>query len=181
MPHDRVADFAHGNLERIAQRGIDVAHAQRHGEIVNTLDGEMHIPFQGSLCPQKGLGLRDDRGQIRKPLRQRRGREARHAFACRRLLGALGRSNHGLRIGLGKTARVFDQNQTAAAVATDSARVRSYASPSGKSDQISGSGRGSLDMHFTGLEPDDLSSNRHPAPAFFLNTARRRIRPRRAA
>ena len=116
MPHDRVADFAHGSLKRIAERSIDVAHTQRHGDIVNALDGEMHVALQRPLRPQKRLGLRDDGGQIRKPLRQRRGREARHAFARRKLLGALDRPDDRLRIRLDKAAGVFDQDETAAAV-----------------------------------------------------------------
>jgi hypothetical protein len=92
------------------------AHAQRHGDIVNALDSEMHVPLQGPLRPQKRLGLGDTGCQIRKPLRQRRGREARHTFARHGLLGGLDREADGPRIGLRKAAGVFDQNEAAAAV-----------------------------------------------------------------
>ena len=92
MPHDRVADFAHGSLERIAERSVDVAHAQRHGDIVNALDSEMHVPLQGPLRPQKRLGLGDDGCQIRKPLASAAGaRLGTRSLATGCSAGSIGR------------------------------------------------------------------------------------------
>jgi hypothetical protein len=57
---------------RIAQRGVDLAHAQRHGDVLNALDGEVDLERQRAVRLEHRFDLPDRRRHTGKAVGQSR-------------------------------------------------------------------------------------------------------------